>query len=212
MSSHLKLTCSIVMIRENQLFCKLIRLKSSTKTLFDSFMVSFKPRNETCPVCGRTGACARFGSYNRYAVDFIKARPVESTLTITRVQCSCGSTHAILPDPIIPYNSYSLLFILRVLAEYSLELRNVDDLCERFGIVPSTLYRWKDLYINHRREWQGLLKTLEQSLTDSITELVFLDPYSSFASSFFLKTGISFMQSHRNPAYSPRSKPPPAVI
>ena len=71
------------------------------------------------------------------------------------------------------------------------------------------LYRWKALYQEHRREWQGLLKTIEQNLLSSVKELVHLDPFSSFSELFFQKTGLSFMQSHKNPAVSLRSTAPP---
>ena len=197
------------MIRENQLKCNLIRQKNSTKTLFDSFMTSFKPKKTKCPSCGRTGDCNSFAKYNRYVVDFIKGKPVSSTIEIVRVKCSCGCTHAILPDPIIPYDSYSLFFILRVLTEYAMKRYTVSNLCDRFGISPSTLYRWKDLYKKHRLEWQGLLKTLEQTFFASLVELAFLAPYSSYALSFLQKTGMSFLQSHKNPTHLPRSKSPP---
>ena len=37
------------MIRENSLFCKLIRIKNSSKALFGSFMAGFRPKLQTCP-------------------------------------------------------------------------------------------------------------------------------------------------------------------
>lgn len=55
---------------------------------------------------------------------------------IERVRCgSCGHTHAILP-----YSTYSLLFILRVLAEYFLGLGSVERLCRRYAVSASMLY------------------------------------------------------------------------
>ena len=200
------------MIRENHLFCNLIRIKSSTKSLFKVFMSSFKPVKERCPICKRTGDCTPFASYERYAVDIVSGKPFVSTLKITRVVCSCGCTHAILPDPIIPYASYSLLFILRALAEYALNLRTVSELCDRFGIVQSTLYRWKRIFEKHRREWLGLLSSLEQTILSSIKKLIVLKPYKDFAMSFFKKTGLSFLQSHRNPSHSPRGSPTQAPV
>ena len=66
--------------KKNSLFCKLFRIKISSKSFFQQFMPLFKPELKTCPVC--------------------------------------ESTHAVLPDFIIPYCSYSLFFILRVLGSY----------------------------------------------------------------------------------------------
>lgn len=197
------------MIRKFQLKCNLIHVKSSTKSLFELFMKSFRPEREICPFCGRTGDCSVFAYYDRYVIDFIKGKPVTSSIMISRVRCSCGHTHAILPDPIIPYDSYSLFFILRVLMEYSLRIRTVSELCDRFCITLTTLYRWKKLYREHRLEWQGLLKTIEQSMLASIKELICIDPYCDLAESFFRKTGLSFLQSHRNPSYCKRSSKSP---
>ena len=45
------------MIRKNSLICKLIRIKTSSKVLFDSYMDSFRPELETCPCCGAKGNC-----------------------------------------------------------------------------------------------------------------------------------------------------------
>ena len=36
-----------IMIRENSLFCKLVRIKSSSKILFDSFMAGFRSELQT---------------------------------------------------------------------------------------------------------------------------------------------------------------------
>ena len=59
------------MIRENSLFCKPIRIKSSSKILFDSFMAGFRSELQTCPCCGARGSCCIHAYYNRSLVDFI---------------------------------------------------------------------------------------------------------------------------------------------
>ena len=119
-------------------------------------------------------------------------------------QCKHPSTHAVLPDPIIPYCRHSLFFILRVLAEHALRLRSVEGICEVFDISLKTFFRWQKLFEEHRREWQGLLRSMETDLKAAILELVRKDPFSSFASSFLRLTGISLLQSHKNPAHPAR--------
>lgn len=172
-------------------------------------MATFRPEMETCPLCKRTGDCHIHAYYNRYIIDFISGSPVVDQIRIPRIICSCGHTHAILPDPIIPYNSYTLFFILRVLVEYFLKLKTVGRLCENFMIPATTLYRWICLYYNHRCEWQGLLTTVEKEILDSLNNLILKDPYSEFAIFFFQKTGRSFLQSHKNPTHSHRTAKPP---
>jgi hypothetical protein len=116
------------------------------------------------------------------------------------VVCSgCGHTHAILPDLIIPYSTYGLFFILRVIAEYLLHRSSVEQLCLRFGITHSMLYRWLRLFQEHKALWLGALASVETP------DAVFLKKtvsrkYSPFASAFTRLTAFSFLQSHRDPA------------
>ncbi|MFQ7288271.1 MAG: DUF6431 domain-containing protein [Lacrimispora saccharolytica] len=51
-------------------------------------------------------------------MDFIHGKPVTQEITVLRLVCvSCGHTHAVLPDMIIPYSGYGLFFILLVLCQ-----------------------------------------------------------------------------------------------
>lgn len=70
-SSHLNAT---IMIRKNSLFCKLIRIKTSSKFIFDSYMAKFQPELETCPTCGSCGNCHVHAYYDRSVIDFRKGR------------------------------------------------------------------------------------------------------------------------------------------
>ena len=171
-------------------------------------MRTFRPEKEVCPACGLRGACHVHAYYNRFIVDFINGAPVTSVLRIMRVRCSCGSTHALLPDPVIPYRSHSLFFILRVLSEY-FRRKNVLRLCEKYLISISQLYRWKKVFLLHRREWLGLLKASSSTPSSSITELLRVSPFKDFSLSFFRLTAVSFLQSRINNAKSRRNSSPP---
>ena len=151
------------MIRENSLFCKLIRIKTSSNALFDFVMKGFRPELQTCPCCGAKGSCRIHAYYDRSLVDFIDGAPIRHSLCILRLVCCCGHTHAILPDFIIPYSTYSLFFILRILAEYFLHLSTVEKLCGRFSITSGQLRRFLKLFQLHMEEWLGLLASLETS-------------------------------------------------
>lgn len=189
------------MIRKNSLFCKLIRIKSSSKSLFDSFMAGFLPEKETCPYCGASHTCLSHASYDRNLIDFISGRPVYHTVCICRVICkNCGHTHAILPDLIIPYSTYGLLFILRAIAEYLTGRYTVGQLCSRFDISHSMLYRWYSLFLSHKQEWLGMLTSAGTSSFAFLKSLCRIPEFSAFASLFVLHTSFSFLQSHWNPA------------
>ena len=188
------------MIRENSLFCKLIRIKTSSKDLFDSFMAAFRPELQTCPCCGAKGSCSVHAYYDRSLLDLIHGTPVRHSLCILRLVCSCGHTHAVLPDFIIPYASHGLFFILQVLTEYFLHLSSVERLCERFSISGKQLYHWLKLFLAHKKQWLGILSSLETSSLSFLKSLFKMPCYSDFSSGFFRRFSFSFLQSHKNPA------------
>lgn len=193
-------TSNNTMIRKNSLFCKLIRIKSSSKVLFDSYMASFRPELETCPFCGSKGNCRIHAYYGRKIVDFIQGRPLRTDICILRLICSCGHTHAILPDLIVPYSIYSLFFLLRVLAEFFSGLASVETLCERFSITGNQLYRWLNLWKTHRELWLGALGSMEISDAAFLWMLVLKNHHSDFSADFLRRFSFSFLQSHKNPA------------
>ena len=192
------------MIRKNLLLCKIFRIKTSSKSLFDSYMAKFQPRLETCPTCGSKGNCHIHDYYGRSIIDFRSGAQKKSDLCVLRVFCdSCNHAHAILPDVIIPYSSYSLFFVLRILGEYFAGLSTIEQLCERYGISKNQLFKWIALFKAHKQEWLGLLADAEISNLSFLKNLAAADSYSSFSMEFIRRSSRSFLQSHRNPI--PRS-------
>lgn len=188
------------MIKKNLLLCKLIRIKSSSKFLFDSYMEQFQPELETCPVCGSSGNCHIHDYYDRSIIDFLSGRKQKEHLCIMRVFCeSCNHAHAILPDIIVPYSSYSLFFILFILGEYFAGLHTIEQLCERFDVSEKQFYKWLNLWKSHSAQWLGMLETSETDNTSFFRQLILRDSYSAFSMDFIRLTAHSFLQSHRNP-------------
>ena len=167
-------------------------------------MARFQPRLETCPICGSTGNCHIHDYYGRSIIDFRPGAQKKSNLCVLRVFCdSCNHAHAILPDVIIPYSSYSLFFVLRILGEYFAGLYTIEQLCERYGISRNQLFKWVALFKAHKQEWLGLLADAEMSDLSFLKNLAAAESYSSFSMEFILRSSRSFLQSHRNPV--PRS-------
>lgn len=163
-------------------------------------MADFRPELETCPYCGASHCCSDHASYDRNLIDFISGKPVYHRISVSRVICSnCGHTHAILPDLIIPYSTYGLFFILRVIAEYLMHRSSVEQLCLRFSITHSMLYRWFSLFLEHKALWLGALASVETQALPFLMGIASQE-YSAFSSRFTLLTAVSFLQSHRNPA------------
>lgn len=119
-------------------------------------------------------------------------------MTITRVKCSsCGHTHALIPDLFIPYGQYSLTFVLHVLCQY-FDHQKTADICARFMITVSMLYRWIELFRSHKQEWLGVTDSSDGM--HMINIILGFDHFCDFSIRFLELTFISFMQSHKNPA------------
>ena len=163
-------------------------------------MAKFQPEKETCPICGSSGNCHIHDYYGRSIIDFRDGHPMREKLCVMRVFCdSCSHAHAVLPDCIIPYSSYALFFILRLLGEYFTGLCSVERLCEKFGITMNQLYKWLALWKKHKREWLGMLADAEVSDTAFFKRIASADSYSAFFAEFIRCLRISFLQSHANP-------------
>lgn len=195
---------STIMIRKKSLFCKLIRIKNSTKSLFVSYMAGYSPQLDACPCCGARGSLRIHAYYGRSVIDFIGGEPVRQELTVLRLACSCGHTHAVLPDVLVPYSSYSLFFILRVLAESFARLSSIEKICERFSITVNQFYKWLGLWKKQKEEWLGVLSSMEVSHAAFMKGLLSMPCYSDFASGFAAQSAVSFLQSHKNPAHCRR--------
>lgn len=161
-----------------------------------------------CPFCGAKGTCKKRGSYERSLVTFSNGTAEVIRLKIPRVQCSCGKSHALLPDFIVPYLSYSLPMILLILSDYFKRRMTIRGICEKYLVSPPLIYRFKKLFLLHKKQWLGVLRDMELCAPDFVERLQ-TDSYSRFRDAFLRLTAYSFLQSHKNPANckSPRLGP-----
>ena len=169
------------MIRFFLTFGKSFLNSNSDLMTFYNFMDTFQVDKATCPHCGAKFNCTFFSSYSRNMITFENSSNTCHNISITRVYCnSCKHTHAVLPDNLIPYGSYSLSFILTVLRAYFLGTNTVASLCDYFQISISTLYGWKYLFNEQKLLWLGIL---DDASTSSIK---FIDDISSMTVSLGL--------------------------
>lgn len=148
--------------------------------------------HQTCPSCGATSGHEFHSSYNRYMIAFEGGHRKDYTVSIPRLRCGCGHTHALIPNNLIPYGSYSLRFILIILYKYSLCSCSVSELCSKFQISISTLYGWIALFKKHYNLWNGAINEISVISSESILR-VKSEPLILVL--FFKRFGFSFMQS-----------------
>ena len=183
------------MIRNFAILCKLNLRNISDSRIFSDSLASFSPSSAVCPICGAKGCLSYHASYSRDLIGMNKGASFMMKVTIPRVFCSsCRHTHAILPDILIPYGSYSLTFILCVLKDYFKRTSRVISICDKYQISISTLYAWKHLFTRHKKLWLGLFQDSAKSPLMFLRDLFHLDSPTLFTKGFFLLCSFSFMQ------------------
>lgn len=162
-------------------------------------MASFRPELEVCPCCGCRGNCKVHAYYYRYILDFRNGKPCCARIWVMRVICSCGHTHAILPDFIIPYRQHSLKFLVQILFAFYVRRKSVSQICSRFDLDPAFLYRLKKLYEEHKQLWLGGVDASRITHLEFLRSLCLRPDISDFLHGFYQRTSFSFLQAHRNP-------------
>jgi len=160
----------------------------------------FNPAREQCPCCGATGLCRKHGSYTRNAIDYRKGKRRECKVKVIRVICkNCGHTHAILSNFLVPYLQYCLAFIMRVLTSYFARRLTVEQICRKYGIVPSLLYAWKKQFCRDKACWHSGENAQDKTPAAFLRWLAASKKPSELLYGFYKENLQSFLQSHANP-------------
>jgi len=194
------------MIRLFTVFCKLNFNVLSAKDIFLESMEEFTSDklpllDLTCPYCGAKHPNWTYhDSYTRYLISYENQCTVTYTIDITRIICSsCKHTHAILPEIIIPYSSYSLIFVLSVLKDYFSKM-TVKNICKKYQISVSMLYVWKQLFLLHKKLWLGILEDIYKNSLEFLSSMPNFNT-SNDLSNFFMQNNHSFLQRIRKTAH-----------
>lgn len=183
------------MIRNFTILCKLNLKYISDIKLFNDSILAFKPFKALCPSCKSKGCLSKHSSYFRYLIGMEQGSPTTFRVSVPRFICStCGKTHALIPDVLIPYGSYSITFILSVLKDYFSHKSTIPALCEKYCISLSTIYSWKNLYLLHKALWLGVLLDMDSKPNRFITSILNSLSFSDFTKGFFAKSAFSFLQ------------------
>ena len=192
------------MIRLFTAFCKAFLEKLNDWQAFQDVSVGYIHHTEQCPRCGAIGKLSEIKGYTRWIVYRSGGMTANSRAEVRRFNCeSCGATHALLPDILVPYSVYSLQFKMSVLIAYSERETTVVKICESFDIAVSTLYEWKKLIAGHKDLMLGALISLKTPALDFLRGLLGSCRVSEPLGSFFGKYGFSFMQGPRTATTRP---------
>jgi transposase-like protein len=178
---------------------KIEKKKISDLDFFQRAVSAFRPGEAACPSCGAKDRLNRHGSYTRDLIVYASGGVQRHPIRVPRFYChSCGRTHALLPDILIPFGSYSLFFVLAVCQDYFQGSHTVRQILERYLISVSTLYTWKKRFILHKRL---ILGALADAITPAPTFLAGLfpsDAMPSILAGFYASLGFSFLQNQPN--------------
>ena len=166
----------------------------NAKYIFTTLTKEFNPFESPCPKCGSKAHLSKHDGYDRFLVTYENDSVQSNQIEVPRFICaSCGATHAILPDVLIPYKSYSIFFILHVMQAVFFKAAPIRAIAERFGISVNTIYNWKKRYLTHKTLELGKLEKYFCERDPSLPEpnnICFTEALLSF----FQRFGFSFMQ------------------
>ena len=175
--------------------------------MFQEATDGFCRLGEACPKCKAVGKLSGHGDYGRWLTSYEDGNVICILIRPLRFLCeSCDATHALLPDIIVPYSPYSLLFMLAALIAYYERDSSVADVCARFDIAVSTIYKWQERIAEHKDLMLGVLISQKQRTHSYLLGLIDSPDLSNTLRRFYRKYGFSFMQ--RRSITASRSRPP----
>lgn len=114
-------------------------LKITAYELYQAYTKKINPSKFPCPICRtKNPDWKKHAAYERYIISFENGKSINYLVVIIRYKCdSCGHTHALLPEFLIPYRSYSILFILSVLNKNHNDAMEIAHL--RFAVIAPVI-------------------------------------------------------------------------
>ena len=174
------------------------------------FLKNYSVFYYTCPKCGAKHSFIRHGIYDRN-ICFIENNYniIEKKISILRLKCtSCTSTHAILPNDIIPYCIYSFSTIINVLTRYYSKKEKVVSMAENLSISFQLIYNFISRFLDFLNSCLSVLKNLDFTNVSLIpSELVdAINQYqlnNNFLYQYFLNSKWAFLMTKFHNILSP---------
>jgi hypothetical protein len=140
---------------------------------------------------------AKNGSYKRRYVTMIGDVVYSTIIKVALARCtSCGKAHALLPSTVVPYSSFSIVFISHLIIDrLDKRFSSVSALCEHYEIAIHTYYRIYNRFSACVKIAYGILADEDCMRSAAHTLLQpCLEAAYRLMGDFFEKTGTSFCQ------------------
>lgn len=168
--------------------------KCDLKNLYESFLSTIQLHQHKCPFCNASCSFVWNGHYLRHCITIINSDILDTPFDVHRVKCKeCKHTHALLPDILIPYQTYSYPIIICILSEYYLTSITIEQLCEKYMISHQNFYRWKQTY-NKQKILGALVAQIQSNKDESLWRYISkLENISNFLKCFFIEHQVVFL-------------------
>lgn len=145
-------------------------ISSLSQEMVQELMPSCSDIHCNCPNCNAKAHFSYHGSYTRNISFILEHQSFDFKVSVARVICnSCGSTHALLPNFIIPYKIFSRESILNVVSSASSS--SVPKTAEKLNISFQLIYSFFALILSFFSYVDSLNR--EQSLYQNFDKTYF---------------------------------------
>ena len=170
-----------------------VNYSGDLKKDYNHYLCCLNVRHINCPKCRAKGDFTKHAYYDRNIIVYQDGVIKEDKLRILRLRCqSCKTTHALLPDAIIPYHIYTANVILEALKD-KYNLRKIKDICKKYAISFQLLYAWIRRFIQHRPLCEFIFNKGQLPKLKIINGILGY-PLIVFLETFFKEHSIYFMQ------------------
>jgi len=150
----------------------IIDFELNVNTYEKFFSKNYALTEYSCPKCS-SKHLVKHANYQRNLAILKDNSLSDEKIKIRRVFCnSCKSTHAILPNDVVPYCIHSFSVILHILCKYYVSGNSVLWIANKFNISFQLIYSLVARFLNFFNECIQCLKILEILLSENITKPV----------------------------------------
>lgn len=125
------------------------KVNTSTEKMLKKYENQVNYGDISCPICNSKNL-VKNGTYQRNIIFLIENDRIETNMKIQRFKCkNCGKTHALLPEFVVPYKQFSLLFIIEILN--SILVKSLNKTSITFNVSRQIIYFWKNQFKKHHK-------------------------------------------------------------